>query len=282
MDKKHVLMRLNLLVAITLINIILSACAPSPDPYKDPGIEETISAQNTRIAQLSTQVALQEQTNDSQRDAISYLSTQMPLALELITPIPPGTTLKPTPYSPPDQGKKPTFTPTPLASIDIGYPPDTRTGIKAIDHVIDVIMQEDIQGRLDLVRFTTTACTTLNGLGGPPSCEPGEADGTLVESFPVSNGEGHFARPDKIQEVFDFTAQGLFAVYVVPEDAYQKDYWPAGEYGIIFTSQDGGYPHVINVLVEDAFIVRLDFIPGWPPFDMVLGKSDEFILPPIR
>ena len=90
------------LFAITL----LSACASSPDSYQDADLEETISAQSTRIAHLSTEVAQQEQTNGSQWDAISYLSTQMPFALELITPIPPGTTLKPTPYSPPDQETK--------------------------------------------------------------------------------------------------------------------------------------------------------------------------------
>jgi hypothetical protein len=275
-------MRLYLLVAITLVIITLSSCASSRDRYKDAGIEETISVQSTRIAHLSTQVAHLEQTNASQRDAISYLSTQMPFALELITPISPGTTLKPTPYSPPNQETEPTFMPMPSASIDIEYPPDTRTGIKEFDQVIDVIMDKDIEARLDLVQFTKTTCTTTGGLGGPPECEPGEADGTVVDAFPVSNGEGHFVRPDNIQEVFDFTVRGLFAVYVVPEDAYHADYWPAGEYGIIFTSEDGGYPHIITVLVENTFIVRLEFNPGWPPFELVWGKSDEFILSPIR
>lgn len=282
MNKKHNPMRLNLLVAVTLVFIILSACASTLDKYKDADLEETISAQSTWIAHLSTQIAQQEETNASQWDAISYLSTQMPFALELITPIPPGTTLKPTPYSPPDQETRPTFMPTPSASIDIEYPPDTRTGIKEIDHVIDVIMDKDIEARLDLVQFTTTTCTTTSGLGGPPECEPGEADGTVVDVLPVSNGEGHFIRPDKIQEVFDFTVRGLFAVYVVPEDTYHRDYWPVGEYGIIFTSEDGGYPHIITLLVEDMSIVRLEFNPGWPPFDLVRGKSDEFILSPIR
>lgn len=62
-------------------------------------LEKTISYQGTALARLSTQAAEGEQTNVSQWDAISYLATQMPYALELITPIPPGTTLIPT--SPP-------------------------------------------------------------------------------------------------------------------------------------------------------------------------------------
>lgn len=282
MIKPHNPRYLNLLTIITITIVILSACASSPDRYKDADLEETISAQSTWIAHLSTQVAQQEQTNASQWDAISYLSTQMPFALELITPIPPGITLPPTPYSPHNQEIRPTFKPTPSASIDIEYPPDVRTGIQEIDHVIDVIMKSDIEARLDLVQFTSTACTTTGGLGGPPKCEPGEADGTIVDAFPISNGEGHFVRSATILNVFDFVVRGLLAVYVVPENAHHTDFWPAGEYGIIFTSEDSGSSHIITVLVEDGLIVRLEFNPGWPPFGLVWGKSDEFILAPIR
>jgi len=279
MNKTHYPRYLILLFAITL----LSACASPPDRYQDADLEETISAQSTEIAHLSTQIAQQEQTNASQWDAISYLSTQMPFALELITPIPPGIIITRTPYQPNDQVTGSTFTPTPSAFIDIEYPPDKRTGINEIDHVIDVMMNNDIDARLDLVQFTTTPCTTTTGgLGGPPKCEQSEVDGTIVDAFPVSSGEGYFVRSDKIQGVFDFTVKGLIAVYVVPEDAYHTDFWPAGEYGIVFTSEDGGSPHVITVLVEDGLIVRLEFNLGWPPFNLVLGKSDEFILSPIR
>jgi hypothetical protein len=157
-----------------------------------------------------------------------------------------------------------------------------RTGIDEIDKVIDVILGNDIYARLDMVRLTTTACTIADGLGGPPKCEPGELNGTIVDVFPVSNGEGHHVRWDKVQPVFDFTVRGLSAVYVVPEDVYRADYWPAGEYGIVFTSEDDGYPHTIILLVEDGQIVRLEFIPIWPPFDLIRQKSDEFILSPIR
>ena len=282
MDKTPNPLCLKLLVAFTLVIITLSACTSSLDSYKDADLEETILTQSTRIAHLSTQVAQQEQTNASQWEAISYLSTQMPFAQELITPIPPGVIITGTPYELSDQVTKSTVTPTPSASIDIEYPPDMRTGINEIDPVIDVMMGKDIDARLELVQFTTTACTTTDGLGGSPRCEPGEADKTIVDSFPISNGEGHFVRSDKMQEVFDFTVRGLFAVYVVPEDAYHTDYWPAGEYGLIFTSEDGDYPHVITVLIEDGLIVRLEFNPGWPPFELVWEKSDKFILSPIR
>jgi len=275
-------LRLNLQAVILVAVITLSACTSSPDKYKAPELEETLSAQSTSIAHLSTQVARQEQTNASQWEVLSSLSTQMPYALEGITPLPPGAIITRTPYEPGDQGKGSTFTPTPSLSIDIEYPPDLRTGVNEIDQVIDAIMDKGLDTRLDLVRFMTSSCTTVSGLGGPPKCEPGETDGTIVEAFPASSGEGYFVRRKNIEKLFNFTVRGVIAVYVVPEDAYQTVYWPAGEYGIVFTSEDGGIPHTIIVLVQDGFIVRLEFHPGWPPFDLIRSKSDEFILSPIR
>ena len=88
MNKTHNPLRLKFLVAILVVVITFSACASSPDRYKDSDLKETISAQSTSIARLSTRVVQLEQTNASQWDAISYLSTQMPFALELITPFP--------------------------------------------------------------------------------------------------------------------------------------------------------------------------------------------------
>jgi hypothetical protein len=298
MNKTYSPRRLKILFAVTLIISTLTACASSLDEDKGAALEKTISVQSTRIAHLSTEVAQHDQSNASQWEAISYLSTQMPLALGLITSTPPGVTITPTPYIPNDQGTGSTFTPTPYfpndqgsgstftptpsASIDIEYPPDMRTSIEEIDRVIDAILGKDLNPRLNLIRLTTTACTTADGLGGPPTCEPGEADGTIVDACPISAGEGYHVRPDNVPAAFDFTVRGLFAVYVVPEDAYNTDYWPAGEYGIVFTSEDNGYPHVITVLVEDGQIVRLAFNPDWPPFDLVGAASDEFILPPMR
>jgi hypothetical protein len=245
-------------------------------------LKDTVSAQSTWIAHLSTQVAKQEQMNWDQWEDIGHLYTQMPYALGIITPIPPGVTLTRTPYPKSDQELAITFTPTPSLSIDIEYPPDTRTGIDEIDTVIDAILSEDIDVKFALVRLTTTACTTADVLGGRPKCEPGEADETIVDSFPVSDSGGHHVRSDIIRTVFDFSVRGLVAVYVVPEDAYRAEYWPAGEFGIIFTSEDGGHSHIITVLIESGQIVRLEFNPVWPPFDLIQHKSDEFILPPMR
>ncbi|MHA2428637.1 MAG: hypothetical protein ACXADB_11495 [Candidatus Hermodarchaeia archaeon] len=268
MKTKYLHKNRNLLFFIFLLLGFVTGCSRVGSPNEVVELEEIIASQSTQVAHLSTEVARQQSANQSQWDAISYISTQMPYALELITPIPPGITITPTH--------------TPFASIDIEYPPNARTGIAEIDRVIDAILSQDVGARLELVRYSRSACTTADGLGGPPKCKQSEADGTMVDAFPVSSGEGIQVRPEEIQNGFDFTVRGLFAVYEVPDDAHHADYWPAGEYGVVFTSEDGGFSHIVTVLVEDGQIVRLVFGFGWPPFEMVWGKSDTFILPPIR
>ncbi len=282
MSKTFAFIHPNTTAIITLIIAVSTACRSTADGGAEIALLETVSAQSTLLVQLSTQVAQQDQINTSQWEALSYLSTQMPSVLGLITPLPPGITITPTPYSDDGPGLETSFTPTPSPFIDIEYPPDTRTGIDEVDLVIDAFLDQDMDARLDLIRLTISACTTADGLGGPPKCQTGEEEGTLVEAFPVSSGEGTHVRPENISKVFAFTVRGLLAVYRVPADAYQAEYWPAGEYGVVFTSEDGEIPQAIIVLVENDQIVRLEFIPGWPPFDSIWGKSDEFILPPIR
>ena len=109
----------------------------------------------------------------------------------------------------------------------------------------------------DYIQFITTPCTTADGLGGPPKCEPGMADGTPVKVFPLSDGEGTFATPENIDQVFTFWVKRLYAVYKVPSDAYQQPYWPAGEYGLVFERDLNDFPFPVTVFVEDGKIVRV-------------------------
>ena len=93
--------------------------------------------------------------------------------------------------------------------------------------------------------------------------------------------EGYHVRPEEIDTLLDFAVKGLLAVYRVPDDAFERDYWPAGEYGLVFAPLDTSYPHLIIVLVEDGRIVRLDYYLGETPYDAILDKAEEFVLPPV-
>jgi hypothetical protein len=274
--KKHVFV----LFTFLMTAFAIAACTLSPATNTDPALGETLSAQSTWIAHLSTQVAGQEESNVSQWEAIGKLYTQMPFALGVITPTPPGQMdhLTPTPYVPIESST--IQTPTPY--LDIEYPPETRTGVDEIDSVIDVILNGDEAARLDLVRYSTTACEMKSDLGGPPNCTGEEESGTLIDVFPIDFERELYYRPRDIQGIFGFTVRGLLAVYKVPEEAFRADYWPAGEYGVVFTSEEGGVPHIIIVLIEDGKIVRLDLDYTWPPFGVVRERSNEFLLTPIR
>ena len=241
---------------------MLTACDSSPVEPIQNQLDATLSMQNTKIAQLATHVSEQEQTSASQWEVLSNISTQMPYALKIITPMPPDVTPVPTTYH---EGE---------------YPLDTRTGNPEVDTVIEAFLFGENIARTELVQLTESACTLADGFGGPPKCMAGEAEGTLVLAFPVLYSEGVHMRPNELQAIFDFSVRGLVAVYQVPKSAYTESYWPAGEYGIVFTSIDGNIPHTVIVFTAAGKIVRLESNPGLLPSDTLAARSDAFILPP--
>lgn len=89
------------LIIIFIVSLLAVGCTidMGGSNVSERDLEETLSAQSTLLANLSTQAAGLEKSIQSQGDAISYLATQMPIALGRITPIPPGVTLVPTPYA---------------------------------------------------------------------------------------------------------------------------------------------------------------------------------------
>src|SRR3546814_17640165 len=58
--------------------------------------------------------------------------------------------------------------------------------IPEVDVVIAAVEAKDLDALLALVEWQETACTTETGqgAGGPPPCETGQADGTVVRVFP--------------------------------------------------------------------------------------------------
>lgn len=87
-------------VFLTVLTLVLLplACSTPVIEEGEPELRETLSVQHTRVAQLSTRVVELERVNESQWEILSYLSTQMPYALDLITPVPAGVTITPTQF----------------------------------------------------------------------------------------------------------------------------------------------------------------------------------------
>jgi hypothetical protein len=188
------------------------------------------------------------------------------------TPVPSATRLLPTATQTPAPAPSPTAVPE--GSV---HPPDRRTGIADVDAVIEAVLADDLAARRALIGYLTTPCTTALGMGGPPKCQAGESDGTMVEVFPILGQEGEFVRREAVDSRLDFAAQGLYAVYRIPGDAYEEAYWPAGEYGILFIDRREGL--TVTAHVSEGRMVRLD-LQRWPAAVLVAREAGELLLPP--
>lgn len=198
----------------------------------------------------------------------------------------PTQTLVPTPTSPtqtlvPTSTKTPTFVPTPteLAVEALVYDLGTHTGIEDVDRVIDIVLSGDVEGFREIIDFTLTGCTTADGLGGPPKCREGETEGTLVEVLPFLGPEGHFIHREDIEEWRGVEVAGLYAVYLVSEEAYTSDEYPSGEYAIVFITKDK--QETVTLQVQEGGIVRIDYHFGYPPAINLERDAEEVILPPL-
>jgi hypothetical protein len=167
-------------------------------------------------------------------------------------------------------------TATPAAGLY--YPDETRTNIEAVDRVIEAVLSGDRQQMASLVHYAVTGCTHAEGLGGPPKCEAGQAEDTPVEVFPVLGSEGSYVTRENIEGVFPEGDYALQAAFNVPGDlAPEGDYWPVGDYGILFAERETGA--AMTMLVTEAGIVRIAY--GGAPTNLLAHREvGEFILPP--
>jgi hypothetical protein len=58
------------------------------------------------------------------------------------------------------------------------HPLTTQTNIQTIDQVLRAV--GDPEALRALIEYTSAVCTHQDGLGGPPKCREGEAEGTPV------------------------------------------------------------------------------------------------------
>ena len=176
---------------------------------------------------------------------------------------------------------------TPLGQESTVMPPQPETsvqeqasltGLPEIDAIIDTVLAGNPQEELQLIQFSTLACTHAEGLGGPPKCREGEEEGTKIEAFPLLESEGHHARRSEMNDWAGIRASAVYAVYRVSDQVYSDADYPAGEYAIVFLIENEDY--LVTAHVADEKIVRLDtnFVS---PFEINLERvASEIILAP--
>lgn len=136
-------------------------------------------------------------------------------------------------------------------------------GLPELDQLAETILSNDLEARQELVHYTTAGCTNADGLGGPPKCQPGQAEDTPVDYLPVLGpGEGVAVLPEAIAETLDFPAEALYAVYRRADEPVRDIYYRPGEYGLFFATGDQGGPIQYYLVHADMAgrIVRLDYL----------------------
>jgi hypothetical protein len=171
--------------------------------------------------------------------------------------------------------------PQPISSQDY-HPLETRVGIEEVDNVIEAVASGEPQLLRSLVKFTAAKCTLLGGLGGPPKCREGEAEGTPVEVLPFLSSEGSYIRKDEIENWQGIEASGLYAVYRVSAEVRSEEYFPAGEIVILFSAPENR--PASSLRLSEGRIVRVDYNFDTRPasLEAILEReASELILAPV-
>ena len=158
------------------------------------------------------------------------------------------------------------------------YPLSTRTGIADVDKVLVAVESGDAQALRDLIRFTKVGCTNADGLGGPPKCREGEAEGTLINVLPFLGPEGSFMHESDIANFHPMEVLGIYAVYAVSDSAYSEEAYPAGAYAVVLTTK---VDQIFQIYQIREGIVRVDTVFSPSSRDEVIQRdAAELILAP--
>lgn len=121
------------------------------------------------------------------------------------------------------------------AALEATKTPIPRTNIPELDHVIDLLVHQDIDGLVALVSFHPVPCGPGHSIGGQPTCSSGTSEGSPVDGFPVGACEGgDITSTDDLRAAFGavLSRQPSAAVYAVIDDAPDD---PFKSYHIVVT-----------------------------------------------
>lgn len=163
------------------------------------------------------------------------------------------------------------------------HPLTSQTGIQTVDQILRAVSDGDPEAQRALIEFTNAACTHQDGLGGPPKCREGEAEGTHVEVLAFLGSEGGHVRKDEMENWPALVkATGVYAVYEVNAAAISsEEYYPVGKYVIVFVDEENRAATALRI--GEGGIVRVDDIIDSSPENlraMVEREASAVILPP--
>ena len=191
------------------------------------------------------------------------------------TPLPSATATAEAP-EPPVSGV-PTLEPTRTTLRLAVHPPERRTGIEELDTIIDAVLAHDFEQLKTLTMYLVIGCTQSEGLGGPPKCAEGEAEGTLVEAVPFLGPEGYHQRRAEYEGWQGPDVLGLLAAYRVSPDVFSEAAYPAGEVALVFLDAQSSMPVTLQIM--DGKIVRFDYGLGGSLEGDLERAAEELLVP---
>jgi hypothetical protein len=143
-------------------------------------------------------------------------------------------------------GTTPTAT-IPAASPTPGDPAPAPTATPGDDNIailhtiVSAVARGDRAALDELVALQSLPCTTAQGAGGPPKCEPGEADGTVVDVLALSSCEGGWVRASQVPATMAQLFDGITSVHSTWR-ATDRVYPEGGDYAVLLTGMPDPMP----------------------------------------
>ncbi len=169
----------------------------------------------------------------------------------------PTATIKPAESSAtaPGPGTRPpgtVSTPAPATTVVPARP----IGVASLDTIAAAVTKADVPAVLGAIQYSEIACTTAQGLGGPPKCAAGEASGTVVKVLPYSACEREYLRASNATGLLtlQLKSPALHSAFRT-KDAGTAEF-PLGTYGVVFDIEGGGFMLGVNDAGKIVSIVR--------------------------
>lgn len=170
--------------------------------------------------------------------------------------------------------------------FEVSVEPATETSsTEAVKDELRPIMKAMFSGFVDdkvaLLQFIQIPCANVDGLGGPPACPEGVAEGTALEVFPNLGAEGSWATLEDMTAMFtnlNLQVKSLYAVYRESPNPNAEPYYQPGEYAMLFERELNEIPLPIVLQVTDGRIVRIDYHIGISPEEILKQVAVEQIV----
>lgn len=185
--------------------------------------------------------------------------------------------------------RTPTARPSASATAAAASPTSTarRTGNAGIDVVLAAVEARDAAKLASLAAVIDVGCTTAPGLGGPPKCAVGQADGTVVRVFPVASCEGSFVQSDQLAALFTRVVTDADPqVYAVTSAKYPttEPYYPQGDYSVFLEKESTpvGGGTVVSVSKEGKVVNLRTGCGASAAYVYEFNKGPQVLLAPLQ